>query len=59
MKITAWRKSSYSGGGQQDCVEVGRAPGLVGVRDSKLPADQPVITVTRTAWTAFVRHVSR
>lgn len=59
MKITAWRKSSYSGGGQQACVEVGVAPGVIGVRDSKLPDDQPVITVPRTAWAAFVRTVRR
>ncbi|MFS8099901.1 DUF397 domain-containing protein [Lentzea alba] len=32
--MTAWRKSSYSGGGN-NCVEVGRS---VGIRDSKAPA---------------------
>lgn len=58
MKITAWRKSTYSGGAQSNCVEVGRAPGLVGVRDSKLPEDQPIIAVPRAAWSAFVRGVT-
>jgi hypothetical protein len=35
-----WRKSSYSGGGDeggQDCVEVAAMHGLVGLRDSKAP----------------------
>ncbi|NEA29613.1 DUF397 domain-containing protein [Actinomadura bangladeshensis] len=32
-----WRKSSYSGGQSGQCVEVARASGLVGVRDSKDP----------------------
>lgn len=31
-----WRKSSYSGGGQ-DCVEVAAVGGTVAVRDSKDP----------------------
>lgn len=33
-RAVAWRKSSYSGGGNQ-CVEVGIAPTAVGLRDSK------------------------
>ncbi|MCD0447830.1 DUF397 domain-containing protein [Actinocorallia sp. API 0066] len=32
-----WRKSSYSGGGGGNCVEVASLPGSVGVRDSKNP----------------------
>ncbi|MFI0450801.1 DUF397 domain-containing protein [Actinomadura sp. 6N118] len=35
-----WRKSSYSGGGDeggQDCVEAANLNGLVGLRDSKAP----------------------
>jgi hypothetical protein len=36
MMFTAWRKSTYSeGGSQSQCVEVGEAPGRVGVRDTK------------------------
>lgn len=58
MKITAWRKSSYSTGPEQTCVEVGLAPGLVGVRDTK-NRDLGNLEVSRTAWNAFVRHVTR
>ncbi|MDG4833728.1 DUF397 domain-containing protein [Solwaraspora sp. WMMD1047] len=49
-----WRKSTRSGGGGGDCVEVaGNLPGLVGVRDSKAPTD-PALTFTPAAWTTFV-----
>ncbi|MGP3988577.1 DUF397 domain-containing protein [Streptomyces sp. 3N207] len=53
----AWRTSSYSGG-QGNCVEI--ADNLsrgVWLRDSKRPAD-PVIRVSRTAWDAFLKHLS-
>lgn len=34
-----WRKSSHSGGADDEfCVEVGRLPQGIGVRDSKNPA---------------------
>ncbi|WP_084643526.1 DUF397 domain-containing protein [Actinoalloteichus hymeniacidonis] len=29
-----WQKSAHSGG-QSQCVEVGQAPGLIGIRDTK------------------------
>lgn len=36
--MTEWRKSSYSGGGNEDaCVELAKLDALVGVRDSKCP----------------------
>lgn len=53
----AWRKSSYSDRPQSECVEVAPDRGAVGVRDSKLPEDRPIIAVPRTAWAAFVRSV--
>jgi uncharacterized protein DUF397 len=34
LSRATWRKSSYSGGGNA-CVEIGVAPGAVGVRDTK------------------------
>lgn len=34
LSRASWRKSSYSGGGNQ-CVEIGKAPAAVGVRDTK------------------------
>ncbi|WP_285734968.1 DUF397 domain-containing protein [Nocardiopsis sp. ATB16-24] len=32
---TAWRKSSYSGARDQNCVEVGNLPGGAAVRDTQ------------------------
>jgi Domain of unknown function (DUF397) len=49
-----WRKSSHSGNGGSDCVEVAsNRPGLVAVRDSK---DQigPTLSFTPDEWRAFV-----
>jgi hypothetical protein len=49
-----WRKSSYSGNGGGDCVEVARnLPGVVAVRDSK---DQhgPVLAIESTGWQDFI-----
>lgn len=52
-----WRKSSYSGNGGADCVEVAsNQPGLVAVRDSKnVPG--PELAVSDQAWSAFVRGI--
>ena len=47
-----WRKSSYSGGANTECVEVAFAPEVVGVRDSKNTA--PRLAFTPTAWRAFL-----
>jgi hypothetical protein len=35
--ITMWRKSSFSGGGANDCIEVNRQRKHTGIRDSKAP----------------------
>lgn len=48
----AWFKSSYSGGGGGNCVEVAVRPETVLVRDSKDTERQP-LTVSRDAWSAF------
>lgn len=54
LSTTAWRKSSYSEGGDNDCVEVADGcPGIVPVRDSKVP-EGPVIVFGAASWTAFV-----
>ncbi|MFC6082825.1 DUF397 domain-containing protein [Sphaerisporangium aureirubrum] len=51
-----WRKSSYSGGGN-NCVEVARnLPGVIGVRDSKNPTG-PVLLFAPGEWSAFVNGV--
>lgn len=48
-----WRKSSFSGNGGGDCVEVAtRQPGVVAVRDSKNP-DGPVLIITPAGWATF------
>jgi hypothetical protein len=47
-----WRKSSYSGNGGANCVETGKAPGTVLVRDTANP-DGATLAITVDAWTSF------
>ena len=49
-----WFKSSYSGSGGGDCVEVAAGLDAVYVRDSKAVGDGPVLRVCRNEWAAFV-----
>lgn len=50
-----WRKSSFSqGNGNSDCVEVGFAGEITGLRDSKNP-DGGILTVPAISWEAFRR----
>jgi Domain of unknown function (DUF397) len=52
-----WRKSSYSGNGGGDCVEVARnLPGVVAVRDSKNP-DGPILIISKDEWASFITRV--
>jgi len=51
-----WRTSSYSSGSGSDCVEVGPAGRLVGVRDSKNRA-VGALAVSPHTWAAFVEMV--
>ncbi|WP_062212078.1 DUF397 domain-containing protein [Streptomyces sp. NBRC 109706] len=55
--LTGWRKSSYSGGSNGDCLEVcpDRAT-AVPVRDSKRPTG-PAIVFSSDSWTAFLTTV--
>jgi hypothetical protein len=48
----AWFKSSYSGGGGGNCVEIAVRPEAVLVRDSKDTLRDP-LTVSPRAWSAF------
>ncbi|MER7134969.1 DUF397 domain-containing protein [Streptomyces sp. NPDC000341] len=48
----AWFKSSYSGGGGGNCVEIAVCPGAVRVRDSK-DKQRPALLVSPQAWSAF------
>ncbi|MGW0862594.1 DUF397 domain-containing protein [Streptomyces sp. NPDC002611] len=58
MKPT-WRKSSYSDGGQTNCVEVAdNSPGMVPVRDSKLP-HSPILVFGASPWALFLAHVTK
>ena len=54
---TRWRKSSYSGGGN-DCVEVAGVGDARAVRDSKNPGGGH-LTFGAEAWEAFLTDVKR
>ncbi|MFG2405911.1 DUF397 domain-containing protein [Streptomyces brevispora] len=49
-----WFKSSYSGSGGGDCVEVAAGLDAVFVRDSKVTGSGPVLRVGRSEWASFL-----
>lgn len=52
-----WRKSSYSQG-QNTCLEItDTVPGRVGIRDSKLGAASPILTVTTAEWRTLLAAI--
>jgi hypothetical protein len=51
--VDRWRKSSYSGNGGNDCVELAGHDGLVLVRDTKQAGTGPVLGFSAEAWQAF------
>ncbi|SEC01908.1 protein of unknown function [Streptomyces sp. 2131.1] len=53
-----WRKSSYSGSGGGDCVEIAVSLTAVYVRDSKDAARAP-FTVEVGSWSRFVGFVAQ
>ena len=53
-----WRKASYSNG-SGDCVEVGQAPAVVLVRDTKQDGTGPVLRFAPGAWRRFAGQVKR
>ncbi len=56
--VQGWRKSTYSGPGEGECVEVGTYPfGDIAVRDTKADGQGPVLGFTVSGWTAFVADV--
>ncbi|MFE9773838.1 DUF397 domain-containing protein [Streptomyces sp. NPDC005931] len=58
LSTVIWRKSSYSDGGANNCLEIADGyahADIVPVRDSKTPASRPLL-LSRAAWTAFVTH---
>lgn len=55
--ITTWRKSSYSGSENANCVEVADGlPGAVPVRDSKDPHG-PALAFPVAGWSSFVAAI--
>ncbi|WP_242883316.1 DUF397 domain-containing protein [Actinomadura litoris] len=59
--MTCWRKSSYSGSGAaggQDCVEVARLAGTVGVRDSKAP-EAGHLSINRETFAVLVARLKQ
>ena len=57
LSTAAWRKSSYSQGGANDCVEVADGYiGLVPVRDSKTPSGRALV-FSAGSWLTFVESV--
>lgn len=52
-----WRKSSYSGEGGNECVEVAILGDGAAVRDSKDPRGGSFV-VPEAAWTAFLTELS-
>lgn len=55
-RFTGWRKSSYSGGGNGECLEVADGHPVVPVRDSKRPQG-PALVFPAAGWSAFVSAV--
>jgi hypothetical protein len=53
----SWRKSSYSGNGGGECVEVGNADRVL-VRDTK-DRTGPVLRFSPEAWRRFAAQVKR
>jgi Domain of unknown function (DUF397) len=51
-----WRKSSYSHS-QNGCVEIGAVQGIWGIRDSKLGAASPILSVRDKDFRSFIRAV--
>ncbi|MFD0683722.1 DUF397 domain-containing protein [Actinomadura fibrosa] len=58
-RFVGWRKSSYSGTGN-NCVEAGRSGGhRIGVRDTAFGDAGPVLEFGMSAWAIFLAEVRR
>ncbi|THA24412.1 DUF397 domain-containing protein [Streptomyces sp. RKND-216] len=55
----AWYRSSYSGSGGGNCVEVADAPDAIRVRDSKVGERGPQVAVKALAWASFVKFAAK
>ena len=56
IEAASWRKPRRSVNNGA-CVEIGDGPAVVGVRDSKLGDDSPVLKWSPDAWRAFTEEV--
>jgi hypothetical protein len=56
LSRTRWRKSSFSGSGGSNCVEVAAAGQVIAVRDS-MDAVGPVLVFGQYAWRQFAAKV--
>ncbi|MGW0837817.1 DUF397 domain-containing protein [Streptomyces prunicolor] len=57
LSTVTWHKSSYSGGGGDNCLEVADGnPTLIPVRDSKNPLG-PKLVFRAAAWSTFVEDL--
>ncbi|MFE9834004.1 DUF397 domain-containing protein [Streptomyces sp. NPDC005551] len=56
LPATGWMKSSYSEGGNAQCVETLALPAEIAVRDSKDPSKGAHV-FPRGAWSTFVQSV--
>lgn len=50
-----WQKSSFSGGGGENCVEVAQHDGNIVMRESDAPGE--IITTSRDKLAAFIKGV--
>ncbi|KOW00094.1 hypothetical protein ADK65_16615 [Streptomyces sp. NRRL B-1140] len=58
LTAAVWRKSSYSDGGDNNCVEVAdNCPGMIPVRDSKQPQG-PILVFGANPWASFLTYVT-
>ena len=57
--VIGWRKSSYSGNGGGNCVEVGATADAIAVRDTKQDGAGPVLRFSPVAWRRFAGHLRR
>jgi hypothetical protein len=57
MSELCWRKSTYSGGANGECVEVGIAEN-VGVRDTK-DRDGGQLALGAASWSAFITNLKK
>ncbi|MEV8054963.1 DUF397 domain-containing protein [Streptomyces antimycoticus] len=54
LSAAVWRKSSYSNGGDANCIEVADDyPGIIPVRDSKDP-NGPALVFSADGWSSFI-----